>query len=305
MGNQDKIFDQIKTAAEKAETKDFPSMENVWSRVEGKLDKKVLKKENTLWKKIAVAASILLVISIGYQYFTSQEKVATPKNDITIIDTTKAITPKNQEQSIVSSAEITNPAIKENANAIIEKQVAPSNQIVINNNYTITSQDGKSNIITDSVAFTNQGLNNLAYQSNTTFYNRPISARGVVHKDAIEMDAISDMKKEKQEVAKKLDPLIVIDNSTKEQKMSNVASDDVESIEVLTDPLYIINGVYYTEKELFGPNSTSPYAPLSKLEIDTISILQNEKATAIYGEKGKKGVVIITTKTGKPSFKKE
>ena len=144
MENQDKIFNQIKTAAEKAETKDFPSMENVWARVEGKLDKKVLKKENTLWKKIAVAATILLVISIGYQYFASEEKLIAPKNSITTIDTTKAITPKNQEQQIVSSSEITNPAIKENANSIIEKQVAPSNQIVINNTYTITSPDGKS-----------------------------------------------------------------------------------------------------------------------------------------------------------------
>ena len=72
---------------------------------------------------------------------------------------------------------------------------------------------------------------------------------------------------------------------------------------MLPDPLYIINGVSYSEKELFGSKPSSPYAPLSKLKIETISILQDEKATAIYGEKGKKGVVIITTKTGKPSFK--
>jgi TonB-dependent SusC/RagA subfamily outer membrane receptor len=90
----------------------------------------------------------------------------------------------------------------------------------------------------------------------------------------------------------------------KNRKLADVEYDNLETIKVLPDPLYIINGVQYTEQELFGSKPTSPYAPLSKLDIYTISILQEEKATAIYGEKGKKGVVIITTKSGKPEFKK-
>ena len=39
--------------------------------------------------------------------------------------------------------------------------------------------------------------------------------------------------------------------------------------------------------------------------IESISILPPEKAVSIYGEKGKKGVVIVTTKDGKPLPKKE
>ena len=61
----------------------------------------------------------------------------------------------------------------------------------------------------------------------------------------------------------------------------------------------------YSEEELFGPNPTSPYSPLNKQLIETISILQDEKAVSIYGEKGKNGVVIITTKDGKPAPKKK
>ena len=60
----------------------------------------------------------------------------------------------------------------------------------------------------------------------------------------------------------------------------------------------------YTEQELFGPNPTSPYTPLSEQEIDSITVLQQEKAITIYGQKGKKGVVIISTKNGKPAAKK-
>ncbi len=296
MGNQDKIFNQIKAAAEKAEAKDFPAMENVWSRVEGKLDKKVLTKENTLWKKIAVAASVLLVVSILYQYFKNEEKVLVPKNDIVVIDTTKAITPQRNESAALP--EITSPAIKENAEQILQKQIAAPSQIVINNSYTITSEDKKGYLISDSLVINEVGESSA--KSNASMPTRVFPARGVVYADVKET---SEAKKTKQEEPKKLDPLIVIDNGTEIQQRSKIDDEDIETLTVLPDPLYIINGVYYTEKELFGPNPTSPYAPLSKLKIETISILQDEKATAIYGEIGKKGVVIITTKNGKPTFK--
>jgi TonB-dependent SusC/RagA subfamily outer membrane receptor len=285
MENHDKIFNQIKTAAENAATRDFPSMENVWSRVEGKLDKKVLKKENTLWKKIAVSASILLVVSVGYQYFTSEEKLVIPKNDIVIADTTKAITPIKNENVAVS--EITNPAIKENAEQILEKQIGTPNQIVASSAISET----KNGYISDSIG--------LKSPANSAVFN----SKGVAYKDVEVMISVNKETKGHQDDAKKQAPLVVIDKSTAEQDYTKVDAEEIEAIEILPDPLYIINGVHYTEKELFGPKPTSPYAPLSKLKIETISILQDEQATAIYGEKGKKGVVIITTKTGKPTFK--
>lgn len=299
MENHDKILNQIKTAAENVATKDFPAMKNVWSRVEAKLDKKVLKKENTLWKKIAVAASILLVVSVGYQYFTKEEKLVTPKNDIVIADTVKLITPIKNENATLP--ELTNPAIKENAAPILEKQIITQNQIVINNNYTLAKEEGKAAFVGDTVTLNSQE-DNLVYESDATNYKWVFNSRGVAYMDANRSPQVLEMKKDRQKDDKKLDPLIVVDDQT-EKELSDVAADDVESLTVLPDPLYIINGIYYTEKELFGPKPTSPYAPLSKLKIETISILQDEKATAIYGEKGKKGVVIITTKNGKPTFK--
>lgn len=305
MENKDKLFDQIKTAAENAETKDFPSMENVWSRVENKLDKKVLKKENTLWKKIAVAAILLLVISIAYQYLTPTKNIVTPKNEIVTIDTTKSLQPqKIIDQQIVSTDAISDP-VQENSTSTIQKPTAP-NQIIINNNYNITSEKDKKVIITDSAIFTQLNKNAIGYQSKSMMMpNRYFESRGVVYKEVETAAPSEELKKESQNDAKKLEPLVVIDNKVKNKAdYSDAENDDFQTLEVLTDPLYIINGVYYTEQEVFGPKPTSPYAPLSQLEIHTISILQGEKATAIYGEKGKKGVVIITTKTGKPSFKK-
>lgn len=108
----------------------------------------------------------------------------------------------------------------------------------------------------------------------------------------------------KKKSIKKDDPLLVIDDKAEDlQNIGKLNPEDVESIVVLAEPLYIINGVEYSEKEVFGPNPTSPYSPLNEQDIETISILQKEKATEIYGKKGEKGVVIITTKNGKPKTK--
>ena len=107
-------------------------------------------------------------------------------------------------------------------------------------------------------------------------------------------------------------PLVVIDGQALSSKKSrnlgssgaeiasNLKKDNIESILVLKEPLYIINDVEYSEEDLFGATPTSPYAPLNKQEIQTINILQNDEAIAKYGDKGKKGVVIITTKNRKP-----
>ncbi len=117
------------------------------------------------------------------------------------------------------------------------------------------------------------------------------------------------------QMSKKSAPLIVLNGNAiahsddqKRDKMMqaelpNLQPENVDSLVVLDAPLYIIDGIYYSENDLFGKNPTSPYAPLNKQEIKTITVLQDLEATSKYGEKGKKGVVIITTKTGKPTPK--
>ena len=146
-------------------------------------------------------------------------------------------------------------------------------------------------------------------------YSSPVPQASQGYFEAEKKDAKSEKAKDmelfiakenKVSNAKKEKPLLVFDDKvTNKQSVKEVEMDEIESIVELPDPLYIINGVEYTEQELFGPNPTSPYTPLNEQEIDSISILQKEKATSIYGQKGKKGVVIISTKNGKPAAKKQ
>ena len=71
-------------------------------------------------------------------------------------------------------------------------------------------------------------------------------------------------------------------------------------------PLYIIDGVPYASETVgFGrsnvvqPYNSSPLNSFNPAEIESIEVLKDADATAIYGSRGANGVVLITTKKGK------
>jgi len=70
-----------------------------------------------------------------------------------------------------------------------------------------------------------------------------------------------------------------------------------------TDPLYIIDGVPYASQLITGnnlnPAGGSPLNFINPSDIESIDVLKDADATAIYGSRGANGVVLITTRTGK------
>jgi TonB-linked SusC/RagA family outer membrane protein len=70
-----------------------------------------------------------------------------------------------------------------------------------------------------------------------------------------------------------------------------------------TDPLYVVDGVPYASELLSNLNvvgkSGSPFNFLNPSDIESVSILKDADATAIYGSRAANGVVLITTKKGK------
>ncbi|MBC7417232.1 MAG: SusC/RagA family TonB-linked outer membrane protein, partial [Pedobacter sp.] len=93
----------------------------------------------------------------------------------------------------------------------------------------------------------------------------------------------------------------------------------VTSLSGANDPLYVIDGVAISgdpnnkstsgrsavlnnKGEIGSGNGESTVSPLSTLnpnDIESIQILKDASATAIYGSRGSNGVIIITTKRGK------
>ena len=77
------------------------------------------------------------------------------------------------------------------------------------------------------------------------------------------------------------------------------------SINASNDPLYVIDGFPITGAGVStsvgqGNSSTSPLATIDPSSIESIDILKDASATAIYGSRGANGVILITTKKGLP-----
>ena len=78
------------------------------------------------------------------------------------------------------------------------------------------------------------------------------------------------------------------------------------SINADMEPLYVIDGIPYeksaTQSTAFGGMGTSSLDPLAMLnpaDIESLEVLKDASATAIYGSRGANGVILITTKSGK------
>lgn len=66
-----------------------------------------------------------------------------------------------------------------------------------------------------------------------------------------------------------------------------------------SEPLYVIDGIIIGNPAGAGLSSVSPLAMINPNDIESIDVLKDASATAIYGARAGNGVVIITTKRGK------
>ncbi len=68
------------------------------------------------------------------------------------------------------------------------------------------------------------------------------------------------------------------------------------------EPLYVVDGVFLNTSlpigGLGGNLQSSPLADINPADIESITLLKDANATAIYGSQGSNGVVVITTKRG-------
>jgi hypothetical protein len=302
MEHQDKIFEQFKKAAENQDTQDFPGMEKVWSRVDAKLDTQVFKaqkKTNTNWKKFAVAASVVVGSVFAFELWKQFDTTEKPIQNSVVETTKKEINSviTNDSTAIVTIEK--EPAIDNKTNEkILHQQIESANQVAVLENKPIANDSIQVRPLASPVL----------EEEKTHFIKPKVHEATSVKRAKVEEDNY----KFKEEVAKptsvvkKAPPLIIVDGKVAGKKVTEIENtDDLETIVELKEPLYIINGKEYSEKEVFGPNPTSPYYPLNKQEIESISIYQNEEAIELYGEKGNKGVVVIKTKNGRPAILKK
>lgn len=108
----------------------------------------------------------------------------------------------------------------------------------------------------------------------------------------------------------------VTNNSGQPGSAASIRVRGTTSISGTNEPLYIIDGVPvsgdaktmsgrpisgsdFSSTGGAGNNAVSPLSMINPNDIQSIDILKDASATAIYGSRGANGVIIITTKTGK------
>jgi len=69
------------------------------------------------------------------------------------------------------------------------------------------------------------------------------------------------------------------------------------SINGTSEPLYVIDGIQIANSG--GINDVSPLSTINPNDIESIEVLKDASATAIYGARGANGVILISTKRGR------
>ena len=87
----------------------------------------------------------------------------------------------------------------------------------------------------------------------------------------------------------KVPGLVVVQNSDPNGGVNSITLRGASTLNGSTSPLYVVDGIPVTDKEmnLIHPN-----------DIESIDVLRDASATAIYGSKAANGVIIVTTKRG-------
>lgn len=275
MGTEEKLYKKIQQAAQNAEQKDFPGMENVWARVENKLETQTLQKEKHLWKKIAVAASVVLVGTLTFFLLQEKENVVIPENTVTTVDSSKNTIPTPESANGFVN---TTPEIKKDAEQILQQQIVIQNNIVVND--TITYKSDKEVIFSSPIALEEnsvQGRMNLVPSNqNDASNSASITVQGYAAK-AKSYDITSFAAEDiSEESVKEINE----DFSTIRGKMAQISAHENE-------PLIVLNNHIVTKAILNDIDTNS---------IASVTVLKDQAAISLYGAKGKNGAIVLTTK---------
>ncbi len=72
------------------------------------------------------------------------------------------------------------------------------------------------------------------------------------------------------------------------------------SVSASNEPLYVVDGVIITTENLSGTDAaTNPLSDINFNDVESVQVLKDASAAAIYGSRAANGVVLITTKRGK------
>ena len=292
MENLNKIDQFFKEENKKFEENiSFPDFENVWGKIENRLDKTENKKKNiALWLPYSIAAS--LVITIGLMYFFTQKS---ENREITIASSNAIQKPLNQDnRNFLDSVKLVeiNQSIQKNIQKTIDKNQLVSKKYISNTNEMIVTP--QPSIIASSYININDENRNVLSDEEMAEQTKNdsaivLAANILEEKEAERNSALKMMRaKENAQSLAQENPSRLADATNDDLYTEQNRLEDVKIIvNKESQPLYIIDG-YVAD--------TSFLRKYNLKKITSLNIIEGENAVQLYGDYGKKGVVVMTTK---------
>ncbi|QIX60694.1 TonB-dependent receptor [Hymenobacter sp. BT18] len=183
-------------------------------------------------------------------------------------------------------------------------------------NFTLNVQEGAS-LIFSSIGFVSQtlpvtgGTINVRLQTNETLLNEAVvvgygtqakrdltgSVTQLSSKDVENVPTVSF----EQAIQGRTPGVQINQGSGKLGQGVTIRVRGSSSITASNQPLYVIDGIPVTSQDV-GLASSEPLNPLADLnpnDIESITILKDAAASAIYGSRASNGVILVTTKKGR------
>ncbi len=215
--------------------------------------------------------------------------------------------------------------------SVLEKGTTNGAQSDFNGTYVITVNDGATllfyylGFITQEVVVKEQNVINVTLEENVEALGEVVVIGYGTQKREDVNSAISSVNAEDLEdlqqvnvdqmLQGKVSGVTIKNSSGAPGANASVNIRGITSISGSSEPLYIIDGVPIsgdatngatTGRTIAGTDFTSqgniaqsPMSMINPNDIESIDVLKDASATAIYGSRGANGVIIITTKSGK------
>ncbi len=89
--------------------------------------------------------------------------------------------------------------------------------------------------------------------------------------------------------------------------VTNIRGSNSVGLGGVSYPLYVVDGIIYDINDMPSSYGNNPLASLNPNEIESVDVLKDASAAAIYGSRGANGVILIKTKAGsknqRPTFR--
>lgn len=183
--DKNKIDNYFKKISEEVQPENFPGMENIWDRVEKKLDKKENNRLLPFWKYAGIAASVIVIIGLGSLFLrnNSFKTIQQPEENIVIteekfipdenissenaplVPEERFVQENNQEENIETEFnKQTNPQNPEKENAVAVSELEPEHisegkvsvpkEIELNTNPIVSEQVTRANVLANTISGT-------------------------------------------------------------------------------------------------------------------------------------------------------